>query len=265
MILAQDDSSSPSIAIIVLVSFFTPGMMIYFYHYFKVKWREQRFLPTSKGKESEAFVNVYICASVLMIKLDRRNATNKKGLLRNRMLALGMEPNSLWDTFDQIWDHEISERRIAKWCLKNLSPAERSDLVYLLIELAYLDESLLAREYAFLVKLMKSFKLPLEDLKSMMASHRQRMAREEGQRQNREREQRKTYQKTKKPSKTARELAFEVLGIASNSDEAAIKKAYRNLVKKHHPDRFAGSDEAIIKAAESRFIEIQNAYEIVSA
>ncbi len=265
MILAQEDNYSSSLTMIVLVSFFAPGLMIYFYHYFRVKWREQRFLPTTKGKESEAFMNVYICAAVLMIKLDRRDAADKKMVLRNRMLSLGMEPNSLWDTFDKVWEHEISEKRISKWCLKNLNAKERGDLIYLLVELAYLDASLLKREYDFLVKLMKSFKLPLEDLKSMMASHRQRKAREEGQRQNREREQRKTYQKARKPSKTARELAFEVLGIASTSDEATIKKAYRNLVKKHHPDRFAGSDEAIIKAAETRFIEIQQAYETLSA
>ena len=42
-----------------------------------------------------------------------------------------------------------------------------------------------------------------------------------------------------------------------------IKKAYRTLVKKHHPDRFATNSIEQQKIAESRFIEIQKAYETI--
>ena len=29
---------------------------------------------------------------------------------------------------------------------------------------------------------------------------------------------------------------YEILGVAKDADEAAIKKAYRKLVRKYHPD-----------------------------
>jgi molecular chaperone DnaJ len=54
---------------------------------------------------------------------------------------------------------------------------------------------------------------------------------------------------------------YEVLGVPKNAAEDDIKKAYRKLAMKHHPDRNQG-DEA--KKAEEKFKEIKEAYEILS-
>lgn len=37
---------------------------------------------------------------------------------------------------------------------------------------------------------------------------------------------------------------YEVLGVDRNADEAAIKRAYRKLAKKYHPDSNAGDKKA---------------------
>jgi molecular chaperone DnaJ len=52
---------------------------------------------------------------------------------------------------------------------------------------------------------------------------------------------------------------YELLGVARNADDAEIKKAYRKLAMKHHPDR--NPDDA---AAEDKFKEVQKAYAILS-
>jgi molecular chaperone DnaJ len=52
---------------------------------------------------------------------------------------------------------------------------------------------------------------------------------------------------------------YEVLGVAKNASEADIKKAYRRLAMKHHPDR--NPDD---KGAEAKFKEANEAYEILS-
>lgn len=52
---------------------------------------------------------------------------------------------------------------------------------------------------------------------------------------------------------------YEILGVNRNADEAAIKKAYRKLAKKYHPDTNAGNAQA-----EERFKEASEAYDILS-
>ena len=44
---------------------------------------------------------------------------------------------------------------------------------------------------------------------------------------------------------------YEVLGVDKSADEATIKKAYRNLAKKYHPDANPGDAEAEKKVKES--------------
>ena len=54
---------------------------------------------------------------------------------------------------------------------------------------------------------------------------------------------------------------YEVLGVSKNASEADIKKAYRRLAMKYHPDRNAGEGAA---EAELKFKEVKEAYEVLS-
>ncbi len=51
---------------------------------------------------------------------------------------------------------------------------------------------------------------------------------------------------------------YEVLGVSRNASEADIKKAYRRLAMKYHPDRNAGAE------SEQKFKEAKLAYEVLS-
>jgi len=54
---------------------------------------------------------------------------------------------------------------------------------------------------------------------------------------------------------------YEVLGVAKNASDEEIKKAYRKLAMKFHPDRHQGDDA---KEAEGKFKEVKEAYEMLS-
>jgi DnaJ-class molecular chaperone len=51
---------------------------------------------------------------------------------------------------------------------------------------------------------------------------------------------------------------YEILGVPKTASEADIKKAFRALAKKHHPDKHAGD-----AAAKKRFQEISGAYDVL--
>ncbi|MDG2915077.1 molecular chaperone DnaJ [Bisgaard Taxon 10/6] len=57
----------------------------------------------------------------------------------------------------------------------------------------------------------------------------------------------------------AKQDYYEILGVERGADEKAIKKAYKRLAMKYHPDRTKGD-----KASEEKFKEINEAYEILS-
>ena len=58
--------------------------------------------------------------------------------------------------------------------------------------------------------------------------------------------------------KTKRDC-YEILGLSRNATANEIKKAYRKLAKKYHPDTNAGNAQA-----EERFKEVTEAYGILS-
>ena len=56
---------------------------------------------------------------------------------------------------------------------------------------------------------------------------------------------------------------FEILGIERDASQEMIKKAYREMANKYHPDKVNHLGKEFKEIAEKRFKEVQEAYEIL--
>lgn len=55
--------------------------------------------------------------------------------------------------------------------------------------------------------------------------------------------------------------AYKILEIDKNDSDTEVKKAYRKMVKKYHPDKLRNLGTEHLKGAEEKFRQVQNAYE----
>jgi curved DNA-binding protein CbpA len=56
---------------------------------------------------------------------------------------------------------------------------------------------------------------------------------------------------------------FEILGVARNASDEEIRRAYTDLAKRTHPDRFSGSSAVVTRLAEEVFGLVSRAYEVI--
>jgi len=73
------------------------------------------------------------------------------------------------------------------------------------------------------------------------------------------------YKNRAKQRELSIEKAYDILESSPNDDDSTLKKNYRNLVKKYHPDIITGqgASQNIIDEATKKLQEINEAYEII--
>ncbi|HDQ92528.1 MAG TPA: J domain-containing protein [Synergistetes bacterium] len=73
----------------------------------------------------------------------------------------------------------------------------------------------------------------------------------------------RSYSPPPPPGSKRPQNPYEVLGCSSRDSDETIRKTYRKLVAKYHPDKFIGLelDKEFVDLAARRFQEIQEAYD----
>jgi DnaJ like chaperone protein len=71
----------------------------------------------------------------------------------------------------------------------------------------------------------------------------------------------KDYESLKAMHYKDTESAFKILEIESSASDEEVKKAFRKMAMKYHPDKVRGLGEQHEKSANEKFIKVQEAYE----
>lgn len=123
--------------------------------------------------------------------------------------------------------------------------AKRQMMMSFLINIAFIDGKVTHAEENLLTKIAAFLRFSSNEFESMMDQFRS------------------SFSQTTVHSSI--DEAYQILGVSPSDDLSAIKKKYRSLVKKYHPDiiQAQGADEHYIQDATRKIQEINDAYEVI--
>lgn len=125
--------------------------------------------------------------------------------------------------------------------------AKRLKVMEYLLNLAFIDKEFSQAERMITEDIVTALKIEKKDFERLILTFKS------------------FYEQQSSLKATSLEKAYEILESKPSDDEATLKKNYRNLVKKHHPDIITaqGSEQSIIEEATKKLQEINEAYEII--
>lgn len=146
-------------------------------------------------------------------------------------------------------EQNISIEKVSQKINEKVNQSSKVQIIQILIQIANADGEMSNTEYQTLQKIAQALQIPQQTFLSIMAMFNSQSHRG-GQQPN--------YHN---PNDLGN--AYKILGIDKNTIERDIKKAYRKLAIKYHPDKVAQLGEEFQKGAKEKFQKVQDAYELV--
>lgn len=188
----------------------------------------------NKISNKEFELNLLALAS-LVIKADRKVTQNELDFVRRYFVsAYGkMRANEVFKIFNQnIKNKGISLNKISTLFNTALNYESRLQVIHFLFGIAKADGNISKLEIEKLLEFSNLFKLSYADFLSIKAMF---------------------IEET--------DNAYKILELEKSATNDQIKKSYRDLAKKHHPDKVQHLGDAYVKAAQDKFQKIQKAYQ----
>ena len=148
---------------------------------------------------------------------------------------------------------------------------KREDILKLLFELIYADETCTNTEYNFLKKVAERLKVSKSafDFMRMKYENRKNNSKQENkQHSNRQNgnSQEDNNQSNSQPKYTSElEKAYAALGISQDATDKELSATWRNLMRVNHPDLMENKGDEAIRKATAKCQEINKAFEIIKA
>ena len=191
--------------------------------------------PKVKKISSKDFeINLLALAS-LVIKADGKVTQNELDFVRRYFIsAYGKNrANEVFKIFNQnVKNKGISVSKISRLFNLALNYESRLQVIHFLFGIAKADGNISDLEIKKLLEFSNLFKLSYADFLSIKAMFVQES-----------------------------DNAYKILEVDKTATNNEIKKSYRDLAKKHHPDKVQHLGDAYVKAAQDKFQQIQKAYQ----
>lgn len=171
----------------------------------------------------------------IVIKADGRVSQTELDYVRNYFLqTYGKEKaNAIFRTFNEVINkREVSAQRISAYLAQRTRYEVRLQLLHFLFGIARADGVVSQKEAQKIREIAGYLRVNFRDFESIKAMFI-------------------------KDS----DNAYTILEIEKTATDEEVKKAYRRMAKKYHPDKVRTDNEAIKKGAEEKFKEVQKAYE----
>ena len=185
----------------------------------------------------EKFELNLLALSAMIIKADGKIEQKELSFVRNFFIAqYGKDrADSIFKTFYKDIKNEVQRRdEVTSVFVQQTRYETRLQILHFLFGIANADGSVSDSELQKLSQIGSGLRLHLPDFESIKAMFIKN-----------------------------RDNAYKILEVEANASQNEIKTAYRNMVKKYHPDRIRSQDTAMIRGAEEKFREVQRAYEIL--
>lgn len=138
----------------------------------------------------------------------------------------------------QLLEKNIDPVSVSRQIADNVNYSTRLEIVHMLLDLANADGDFDPREQGVIEQIAVSLYISTADYNSLAA----------------------LYQKAKDPN-----WAYTVLEIDPSATDDEVKKAYRRMALKYHPDKVTGAGEEVVKKATEKFRAAGEAYEAIKS
>lgn len=188
------------------------------------------------GKKQGDFVMSLLMLFAQVMKIDGRVTKNELNLVKQWLVNnLGeKEAQNRLLILRDILQKDIDINQVCKQINTSIAYASRLELLHMLFGIALADQELSVVEKNYINKIATLLLITPQDYKTIEAMY---------------------FKNT--------DSAYTILQVDRNASNEEIKKSYRRLCIKYHPDKVASLGEKAQKDAERKFKQINEAYETI--
>lgn len=206
--------------------------------------------PVTQKKDEMLHYRLFLILGAWMIKKNAiKNEKKKSFVLDYCSNKFPFQASNSIQDYEELYSRSIHVRSIARWVVNQLKePKERIEVISFLIEICLIENALIDREIIALVRFGEWIGVSKAKIDHLMLHQYDKS--EEFQHLN---EVLNPIIRKKK--------AFQILELDASATVEEIKKQYKKLVLRYHPDKNQQIDEEELQILTQRFINIKDAYE----